>query len=143
MATKFHDLQIFVRFVQTYLHSWKRVKNIEYENVDSYNWEGFLLFLQAHVKKYTVLISNNHNSKFPYKLSWLWLVQMPFLGHDHFSSSLITTQSLIFVCVKLTPDVVFTGSFIDIVFAQYVKRGGTTKETSAKNTESVHFQHFS
>ena len=39
--------------------------------------------------------------------------------------------------IKCTSDVVFVGSFLDVVLDQYV-RGGMDEETAAKNAESVH-----
>ena len=40
-----------------------------------------------------------------------------------FSYYLTATQTLIFGCIKWTPDDAFTGSFLDIVFGQYVRLG--------------------
>ena len=44
--------------------------------------------------------------------------------HDiTFSCSLTDIQNLTFGCIKCTPYVAFTGSFLDIVFCQHVRRG--------------------
>ena len=60
----------------------------------------------------------------------------------------VTTYFIIFfdhhpIDVKCAPDVAYyVGSFLDIVFDQYV-RGGVDEETAAKNAESVHCRKFS
>ena len=51
-----------------------------------------------------------------------------------FSYSLGLTQTLTFGHIKLTPDVSLAGSFLDIVFDKYVRKG-MGKKTATKNTE--------
>ena len=56
-----------------------------------------------------------------------------FMRFDFFYS-LTTTQTPNFGYIKWTPDVALTGSFLDIVFGQYVRRGMGEK-TATKNAE--------
>ena len=62
--------------------------------------------------------------------------------HDMlFSYSLTATWTLNFGCIKWTPDVAFTGSFIDIVFGQYFRQG-MGKKTATKNVEWFRHRQF-
>ena len=61
-------------------------------------------------------------------------VYIDILQNIIFYYSLTTTQTLTFGYIKWTPDSAFTGSFIDIVFGQYARKG-IGKNITTKNAE--------
>ena len=52
----------------------------------------------------------------------------------YISYSLTSTQTPTIGCIKWTPDADLTGSFLDIVFGPYVRRGMGSK-SATKNME--------
>ena len=59
-------------------------------------------------------------------------VYMDIFNDIIFSQYLTTKQTLTFGYIKWTPDVAFTGSFPDIMFGQYFKRGKGQKNCHQK-----------
>ena len=103
---------------------------------DLYMGKILLLFSQSLIQKYTVASWHHHYYTLLNKLLGLRFIQNIF--HDIiFHYYLTTIRTLIFGCIKWTPYVDFTVSFLDIVLGWYFRQGMGKTFTPKTRNESV------
>ena len=100
-----------------------------------YRLVNFLLFSQALNQEFTVGSFHFHYYTFLNKLFGLGFIQMFF--HDKIFYFLTAVQTLTFGHIKLTPYVVITDIFLDIVFNQYLGKGWGKKLQPKTLNESI------